>query len=192
MLPSDGSIRMNSLLVSETSSTTMSAPPGVTGKNSSITDVLNLMLENKISSVFVGDSRDISETGIITERDILRVISSGGPAALSQAASSVANSPLISVDESEFVYKAISTMSSNRIRHLAVNSASGEIVGALGVSDLLRQRSQDAYILDDGIEEDRSGIVHFLVYMKIESHRTFNMSSRNSLTNHYQQYTGVL
>ena len=44
-------------------------------------------------------------------------------------------------------------MSSNRIRHLAVNNGSGEIVGALGVSHLLRQRSQDAYILDDEIEE---------------------------------------
>jgi len=137
----------------------MNTPPVVESGAKPVRDILKLMMDKKISSVFIlsdnhgNGNNNISTMGIITERDILRSISQSGTAALDVNAATIANKPVISVEENEFAYKAISKMSSNRIRHLGIHDEIGIIKGALSARDLLRQRSQDAYILDDEIEE---------------------------------------
>ena len=132
----------------------MSAPPILVHQNISVNNVLTMMMEKKISSVFVSaNDTKAAAMGIVTERDILRAICEQGTDVLGASVDKIANFPVISIDESEFAYKAISTMSTNAIRHLGIHDAEGIICGALSARDLLRQRSQDAFILDDEIEE---------------------------------------
>ncbi len=131
----------------------MSAPPLFVGGAARLRDVLSVLMTRRISSVFVADDGDgLAETGIVTERDLLRTVASDGPEALEQTAGEIASRPLVSVPAGDFVYRAIGRMDNGRIRHLAVVSDEGEIVGALSARDLLRLRASAAITLGDDID----------------------------------------
>lgn len=117
------------------------------------------MGQEKISSLYVVDSPDGTEqpravdTGIVTERDVLRAIDRLGAAALELPVGQIMARPLISVPADAFLYRAIGRMSRHRIRHLGVVDEAGRVVGALSARDLLRLRVGEAASLDDEIED---------------------------------------
>lgn len=131
----------------------MHAPPVFVEAGVRLTDVLNTLMQKQISSVFVSGRE---ETGIITERDILRAIDDGGAGALEQKVETVAKFPLQCVGEDAYVYRAIAAMSSRGFRHLGVCGSDGGIVGALSARDLLKQRGDDAISLGDRIDTSMS------------------------------------
>ena len=134
----------------------MHTPPIFVDANSNVNAALDLMISNGISSVFVRPEKPNSDTGILTERDLLRALQDQGAKLLQQKVSRHCVTPLISVEKDEFVYKAISLMASRGFRHLGIHEAGGEIIGALSARDLLRQRSQDAYVLGQGIADAKT------------------------------------
>ena len=108
----------------------------------------------KISSVYVhaGDGAPRpADTGIVTERDILRVLAERGTDALAQPADRAMTRPLAVVDANAFAYVAIGRMNRLGIRHLGVVDDAGTVVGALSARDLLRLRAQGALLLGDDI-----------------------------------------
>ncbi len=131
----------------------MSAPPLTTHADTPVADVLKAMMAKRFSSIFVGAGSKAKDFGILTERDILRAVDTGGAAALASPASAHAQKPLITVPDSTFVYRAIAKMTSRGLRHLAVEDADGNLVGALSARDLLRQRADSAIALGHTIEE---------------------------------------
>lgn len=134
----------------------MHSPPIFVAPTSSVSEVLDTMIGKGISSVFVKPEKEGAPTGILTERDLLRALKEQGAKLLKQKVAAHCIVPLISVENHEFVYKAISLMTSRGFRHLGVHDKDGEIVGALSARDLLRQRSQDAYVLGQGISDATS------------------------------------
>lgn len=131
----------------------MHSPPVFVTATSSISGALDTMIGRGISSVFVKPAKLGAPTGILTERDLLRALKTQGAKLLTRKVGNHCVTPLISVEKNEFVYKAISLMTSRGFRHLGVHDKSGDIVGALSARDLLRQRSQDAYVLGQGIAD---------------------------------------
>ena len=138
----------------------MSAPVRFVAGHVSLGDVLNVMARDKISSLLVaadGAVADaplrIAETGIITERDMLRVLAEHGPGALTRAVSEFASRPLASLPAAAFVYRALGRMSRLKLRHLAVENQNGEVCGMVTSRDLLRLRAQEATILGDGVDD---------------------------------------
>ncbi len=129
----------------------MQSPPVFVAATSRISNALDTMIDKGISSVFVKSAKPDAPPGILTERDLLRALKNQGVKLLTQKVGTHCVTPLISVEKSEFVYKAISLMASRGFRHLGVHDESGDIVGALSARDLLRQRSQDAYVLGQEI-----------------------------------------
>ena len=63
------------------------------------------------------------ETGIITERDVLRAIAERGADALAMPAEAATSWPLAAVAADAFVYRAIGRMSRLKVRHLGVTDA---------------------------------------------------------------------
>ncbi|MDI1343148.1 MAG: DUF294 nucleotidyltransferase-like domain-containing protein [Pseudolabrys sp.] len=138
----------------------MSAPVKFIAGDRSLGDALNRMAREKISSLLVGpvgaaaDARlSVRDAGIITERDMLRVLSERGPAALAVAVAEFASKPLVSLPSAAFVYRALGRMSRRGLRHLAVEDENGEVCGMVTSRDLLRLRGQDAAILGDGLDQ---------------------------------------
>jgi DNA polymerase-3 subunit epsilon/CBS domain-containing protein len=133
----------------------MSSPPVVVKSTKPTRQVIDLMVKRKISSVLVSDrgtpDRPIEEYGIVTERDLLRRISSDAERAFDMPVGSIATRPLISIRAAAFAYRAIGRMDRLKVRHLAVHDG-GVLVGVLSARDLLRLRAAAAIDLDDTIE----------------------------------------
>lgn len=146
----------------------MSSPPLFISNNASLEEALKMMTDSRISSLFVappGKKPEAGpfpglESGIVTERDILRAIRKDMSGALAKPVSGIASRPLASVPGEAFVYRAIGRMDRLRIRHLGVVDDSGFVTGALTARDLLRLRARDAVTLGDEIDE--AGDVHEL------------------------------
>ncbi len=138
----------------------MSAPPHFIAGKTSLGEAMKMLIGKKVSSLFVrpeanGETPLAVDTGIVTERDVLRAIASGGPEAMKLPVDSIASRPLAAVPAEAFVYRAIGRMSRLKIRHLGVVDAAGRVVGALSARDLLRLRASHAVTLGDEIDEAR-------------------------------------
>ncbi|MBX3535626.1 MAG: CBS domain-containing protein [Xanthobacteraceae bacterium] len=141
----------------------MSSPPRFVASDATIEDALKFMADGKISSLFVtpeGKTPESgpfpgAESGIVTERDILRAVRADMQGAFAKPVGAIASRPLTSVPAQAFVYRAIGRMDRRRVRHLGVVDESGFVVGALSARDLLRLRARDAVTLGDEIDEGR-------------------------------------
>ena len=134
----------------------MSSPPLFIGSDAALKAAMDLMMQERVSSVFVATttgSGQAEETGILTERDVLRAISKGGADALERPVGDFASRPLAAVPADAFIYRAIGRMSRLNVRHLGVVDDVGRLVGALSARDLLRLRSGGAVALGDEIDE---------------------------------------
>jgi CBS domain-containing protein len=123
--------------------------------DASIGDALDRMMQARISSLFVaaaGAARP-QDTGIITERDILRAVARDRTAALALPVASTMSRPLATVPADAFAYLAVSRMNRLKVRHLGVTDESGAVVGALSARDLLRLRAEGGILLGDRIDQ---------------------------------------
>lgn len=131
----------------------MHSPAIFVNTQDKLRDVLTTLIEHQISAVFVKPDPGHSETGIITERDLLRTFDQQGADAFEILAGQIAQFPLHSLSADAFVYRAIARMRRKHFRHLGVHDSQGRIVGALSARDLLRQRADEALVLGDDIDQ---------------------------------------
>jgi DNA polymerase-3 subunit epsilon/CBS domain-containing protein len=128
----------------------MSAPPVFAAPGTTVREAMRSLIEKRISSVFVHLAS--GETGIVTERDLLRAIDAGGEAALSAPIGPLAKAPLQTLPEDAFLYRAIGRIERLGFRHLGVTDATGAIVGAVTTRNLLGHRATTAIVLGDAID----------------------------------------
>ena len=139
----------------------MSKPPLYVAADMTLKDAMDLLMQRRVSSLLVAPKGRRSdsgpfraeESGIVTERDVLRAIAKEASGALGRTVEDFASRPLAAVPAEAFVYRAIGRMSRLKIRHLAVADESGFVVGALSARDLLRLRAGEAVSLGDEIDE---------------------------------------
>lgn len=131
-------------------SAVMSGPPEVVSGALQVSEAVDLLIEKRISSVFVEDPGE--DLGIVTERDLLRAISAGGEAAFQQTLSGIKSTPLQCVLADDLIYRAIGRLDRLGVRHLGVRDRSGALVGAVTTRNLLRHRTSAAMALGDEID----------------------------------------
>ena len=134
----------------------MSHPPVVAPAAMTARAVIALMVERKISSVFVSEAgeadADVGAYGIVTERDVMRLIAARGEAAFDVPVGDFATRPLASIRAEAFAYRAMGRMDRLKIRHLAVRREDGRLAGIVSARDLLKLRAGAALNLDDRLE----------------------------------------
>ncbi|MDQ2084091.1 DUF294 nucleotidyltransferase-like domain-containing protein [Xanthobacteraceae bacterium Astr-EGSB] len=136
----------------------MRSPPEYVDGSVSVRDALARLMRLKISSLYVDagggdDAHAAADTGIVTERDLLRALAEGGEAAFAEPVEAFMSKPLATVPDDAFVYRAIGRMSRLKVRHLGVADDAGIVVGALSARDLLKLRAGEAISLGDEIED---------------------------------------
>jgi CBS domain-containing protein len=143
----------------------MSAPAKFVPAETSIGAALQIMARECVSSLYVAAGAAEhpprpAETGIVTERDVLRALAGAGPAVLDAPVSSIMSQPLAALSGRDFVYRAIGRMRRLGTRHLGVTDEAGRVSGALSARDLLRLRAEDAVMLGDELDaaEDVHGL----------------------------------
>jgi CBS domain-containing protein len=138
----------------------MSSPPVVVAPSVSVNDAIALMISRRISSLFVADPAEpglpLDAYGIVTERDVMRLLASDGAKALAMPVDGIASRPLASIREQAFAYRAVGRMDRLKIRHLAVRHEDGRLAGVVSARDLLKLRASAAINLDDTIEHAAS------------------------------------
>jgi CBS domain-containing protein len=123
-----------------------------------LTAALARMAEERISSVFVrfeAGEQPLApnNAGIVTERDVLRLLAGKGAEALQISVGQAAKRPLRSVPHDAFAFLAMARMNRMRVRHLGVTDDAGRLIGALSARDLLRLRAESTVALGDEIEQ---------------------------------------
>ncbi|MGI9505084.1 MAG: exonuclease domain-containing protein, partial [Geminicoccaceae bacterium] len=94
----------------------MQSPPVMAGNDVAVGKALGLMMERQVSSVFLPPLDEGGACGILTERDVLRAVDGAGADALKEPVSRYSTRPLITLDQDEFVYRAISRMAAEGFR----------------------------------------------------------------------------
>ena len=107
------------------------------GPNDTVRIVVDLLAQNRIGAVPVVEGDSI--VGILSERDIVRLLSSYGPEALDRRLDEVMTKSPVTCDPNMAVIGALSQMTQKRIRHLPVVDG-GRIVGFVSIGDLVKYR----------------------------------------------------
>lgn len=108
------------------------------------------------SAIVTGFPSDLpfeEQTGIVTERDILRHITLGGD---SLTAGEIATRPITTIHQDMNLNEARSLMMRGNFRHLVVHNQHREIIGVLSFADLLEFIEQDYLEFLGHLTEDRS------------------------------------
>ena len=149
-MPDDAVSRIDSYPYRHRIGDIMNAPPLTVDPATTLLEAAARMDAERASSVFV--TAPGTSAGIVTERDILRAVASGGPEALARDVDSIASRPLQTVPAQAFVYLAMARMDRLKVRHLAVVDEAGALAGAVSARDLLKLRASAAIRIGDGIE----------------------------------------
>jgi CBS domain-containing protein len=81
--------------------------------------------------------------GIISERDIVRVVARDGGAATTLPLSQVMTRDVVCCRLEDSVAEVMSVMTQRRFRHLPVKQA-GKLVGMVSIGDVVKQRVEEA------------------------------------------------
>ncbi len=136
----------------------MRSPARFISPEATVGEAMSRLMAERISSLYVRprngnvDNPPAAETGIVTERDILRAIAAQGSATLALPVAQFMSRPLAVVPADAFVYRAVGRMSRLNVRHLGVADEAGRVIGALSARDLLRLRAGEAISLGDEID----------------------------------------
>lgn len=107
------------------------------GWKDSVFDAAKRMLERNISSIAITDDKD-RIIGILTERDVVKVVANDMPPR-DITAGSLMSYPVVSVEKGSSVEDAARVMGQKKLRHLLVEDATTQdIVGIITVTDLAR------------------------------------------------------
>jgi CBS domain-containing protein len=111
-------------------------------EDQNISSASKKMDENNIGSIIIVDNeRDKRAVGILTERDVVRILGKLEPWLLSSPLSALMSKPLITIRSNGSLRDGIQTMYSKNIRRLPVISdkeKSGKIVGIITDKDIFR------------------------------------------------------
>ncbi len=112
----------------------------VVDSQSKLSHVIDAMRKNKRDAMIV--SVNGVPHGLITERDVVRIIATGQ---VNVAVAEVMSAPLLCVPLSMSLIAVRSFMENRRIRHLGVKGDKGEFIGLISFADILK-RIEQAYV----------------------------------------------
>jgi len=130
----------------------MSTPVLTAEEGVSLTDAVHRMYEARVSSIVGVDSQGRA-LGILTERDLLRILSTQGPAGLDVPLGQVMSRPVSTVPADAFVYVALGKMTRMGLRHLVVVDRDRRPLGMVTGRALLKVRANDALVIGDSVHE---------------------------------------
>ncbi len=107
------------------------------GPEASLQDAASLLAERRIGCVPVIEDGKV--VGILSERDVVRSIGTGGAAALSRPVRELMTSPAVTITPDVAVISALSLMTRRRIRHLPVIDGV-RMIGFVSIGDLVKYR----------------------------------------------------
>jgi CBS domain-containing protein len=97
-----------------------------------------LLHSRRVGALVIVDDQD-KVAGILSERDIVRVVAEKGGAGLNQPVSSCMSSEVVFASPNETVHSLLERMTDRRIRHLPVLK-DGRLAGLVSIGDLVKSK----------------------------------------------------
>lgn len=107
-------------------------------RDASGTDAVDALAKRNVGALVVAGP-DMTIQGIVSERDIVRAISSGGVTALNKPVSELMTSNVRTCTEESTVPELMELMTQGRFRHLPVER-DGKLVGVVSIGDIVKHR----------------------------------------------------
>jgi CBS domain-containing protein len=108
-------------------------PPDVT-----MAQVAGLLAEHGVGALVVSDDGE-TIAGIVSERDLARVVAARGAEALSMSVADAMTAQVRTCAPDDTVESLMETMTSRRIRHLPV-TVDGRLAGIVSIGDVVKHR----------------------------------------------------
>ncbi len=112
-------------------------------------------LHSRRIGVLVALGGDDTLLGILSERDVVRLLAQDGAAALSRTVGEVMTRSVTTITEEASIDQAMNLMTRGRFRHLPVVQ-DGRMVGIVSIGDVVKRRIEDA----DREAEDLKTYIH--------------------------------
>ena len=106
------------------------------GPDTTLMQVTSVLAKRRIGAIVVVDDRSKVQ-GIVSERDIIRVLAQSGAQVLSSPVSSVMTKNVISCSEHDTLDQLMSAMTAGRFRHLPVTK-DGALIGIVSIGDIVK------------------------------------------------------
>lgn len=106
--------------------------------NATLSEATRLLAEHRIGAIVVTDSEG-RVIGILSERDVVRVVGRDGPARLDDAVTSVMTHKVVTCDVMDTVTEIMERMTAGRFRHVPVVSG-GRLTGIISIGDVVKHR----------------------------------------------------
>jgi CBS domain-containing protein len=113
------------------------------GAGDDVGSVARVLAENRIGAALVRDSGG-DVLGIVSERDIVRVVGEHGAAAVTMPVAELMTRALHTVTPRTRIPEALALMTDRRVRHLPVMEEDGSLAGMVSIGDLVKARIEEA------------------------------------------------
>ena len=111
---------------------------------------INILGERKIGAVLVMNQGRLE--GILSERDIVRVLGERGAGVLDEPVSAVMTRKVVSCRESDTVSGLMEMMTLGKFRHLPVVE-DGKVVGLISIGDVVKRRVQEYELEQEALRD---------------------------------------
>ncbi|MBU8537614.1 CBS domain-containing protein [Falsiroseomonas tokyonensis] len=105
--------------------------------------VAQVLAQNRIGAVLVRDAGG-DVLGIVSERDIVRVVGAHGAEAVTMPVAQLMTRALHTVTPRTRIPEALGLMTDRRVRHLPVLEEDGSLAGMVSIGDLVKARIEEA------------------------------------------------
>jgi CBS domain-containing protein len=116
----------------------------------SVSDAVKLLSAKRIGTVVVS-ADGASLDGILSERDIVRVLGSRGTACLDDPVSALMTAKLITCGPSDTADAVLEKMTQGRFRHMPVMDGS-KMIGLISIGDVVKARLSELSMEKDALE----------------------------------------
>jgi CBS domain-containing protein len=112
-------------------------PVTTVAPSSTVMEAAKLLAAHKIGAVVVA-GRDGAVAGILSERDIVRVLAQSGPAVLDSPVDGVMTRSVVTCLADETIDGLMATMTRGRFRHLPVVDPHDRLIGIVSIGDVVK------------------------------------------------------
>ncbi|MGB3722239.1 MAG: CBS domain-containing protein [Pacificimonas sp.] len=106
-----------------------------------VQSVVDILVKHRIGAVLVLEGDAIA--GILSERDVVRCLSSHGPGILNGPARDIMTKDVVTITKRETNVAALANMTRRRIRHLPVVE-DARLIGIVSIGDIVKSRIEEA------------------------------------------------
>jgi CBS domain-containing protein len=119
------------------------------GPAETVAAVAALLNSRRVGALIVLDAERVA--GIVSERDVVRALAEGGPAALDKPVSSCMTHDVLFAEPGETVDSLLGRMTDRRVRHLPV-CRNERLVGIVSIGDLVKSKISEVEAEADGLK----------------------------------------